>query len=75
MKKYLAHLSQLLSSDPGKSLDVLDYKAKEAFDLEFASFMDKTLAVRRDKNKRLAQQFIVDNDEYDGEDDYKDDEH
>ena len=83
MKKYLAHLSQLLSSDPGKSLDVLDYKAKEAFDLKFASFMNKTLA---GKNKRLAQQFIVDNDEYDGngteyyvvsgqEDDYEDDEY
>ena len=56
MKKYLAHLSQLLSSDPGKSLDVLDYKAsKVAFDLKFASFMEKTLAVRRGKNKRLAQ--------------------
>jgi hypothetical protein len=31
MKKYLAQLRQWLSNDPGKPLDVLDYKAKEAF--------------------------------------------
>jgi len=88
MKKYLAYLRQWLSSDPCKPLDVHDYKAKEAFDLKFASFMDKTLAVRRGKNKRLAhtQQFIVEDDETDAdetqdyvvsgqEDDFEDDEY
>jgi hypothetical protein len=29
MKKYLAQLRQWLSSDPGKPLDLLDYKAKK----------------------------------------------
>jgi hypothetical protein len=70
MKKYLTHLRQWLSSDPGKPLDVLDYKVKKAFNLKFASFMDKTLVVRRDKNDRDGtEDYVVSGQEDDNEDD------